>query len=376
MRIGFIGQKGFPATWGGVEVHVEEVARRLAARGHHVTVFNRVWYAPSSAPLEPSAGLSVVDVPTLRASSLDAITHSVLSTCSALLRKLDVLHYQCMGPSLPAFVPRALGRRVIATLHGFDYRAAKWGPLARLALRAGEFVALRAPQRTVVVARHLQTHYAGRGFDTVCIPNGVTPVVRRPPDAIRQRWGLERDGYLLFIARLEPDKNAHGLIDAFQRFRAMHPDFSGRLVLAGPLLRDSYARSLSARDLTNVVLAGEVSGSLKEELLSNALAFATPSRFEGLPISLLEAMNAARPILLSDIPAHREVLPEEAGIFCETLDQECIVRGLGRLLALSAAERATLGERAARAALPYTWEETVDRLEQVYAAVSEQALRD
>lgn len=366
MRIGFIGQKGFPATWGGVEVHVDEVARRLAARGHHVTVFNRRWYAQPVAPAPAAERLTVVDIPSLNTASLDAITHSALSTCSALVRDLDIVHYQCMGPSLPAFLPRALGKIVIATIHGYDYRAAKWGAFARTALRVGERVALHVPHRTIVVARHQQDHYAGRGFDTVYVPNGVSPVEAREPEEIWRRWGLRRETYLLFIARLEPDKCAHLLVEAFRRWRAAHPSSSTRLVIAGPLLRGAYVSALRAGDLTNVVFAGEVSGDLKAELLTNALAVVAPSRFEGLPISLLEAMSAARPLLCSDIPGHREILPDGAGLFCETLNASSISAGIERLLALPATERLALGKRAAQQAAAYTWDATVTRLEHVY----------
>lgn len=354
-------------------MHVEEVARRLAARGHDVTVFNRRWYAAPSARRPELDRVAVVDIPTWRSTSLDAITHSVLSTGSALFRNIDILHYQCMGPSLPALVPLAAGRAVVATIHGFDYRAAKWGRLARAALRTGEFVALRVPHRTVVVARHIRDHYAQRGLNTVCIPNGVTPVERRAPSEIRRRWGLERESYLLFIARLEPDKCAHLLVEAFQRWRAAHPGYSLRLVVAGPLLRDDYVEALCAQDLSQVVMAGEVTGELKAELLSNALGVVAPSRFEGLPISLLEAMSAARPLLVSEIPAHREVLPEGAALFCERLSARGIADGLTRLLALPADARRSLGETAAAACAPYTWEETTSRLERVYVEAAREA---
>lgn len=366
MRIGFIGQKGFPATWGGVEVHVDEVARRLAERGHDVTVFNRRWYA-HGAHAAPTR-LRVVDIPTLRSTSLDAITHSALSSCVALMGDIDIVHYQCMGPTLPAILPRAAGKVVVATIHGFDYRAAKWGRLARGVLRAGEFAALRVPQRTVVVARHMQRHYAQRGLRTEFVPNGVTPIRHHEAREIQARWGLTPNDYLLFVARLEPDKCAHLLIEAYQLWRQANRAASTRLVIAGPLPAGGYAKAIRALDSTNVVLAGEVAGALKAELFSNALAVVAPSRFEGLPISLLEAMSAARPLLVSDIPAHREVLPPGAGLFCDELTVLGIARGLERLLALPADGLAALGRAALDAVAPYTWDRTVERLEAVYAS--------
>ena len=46
LRIAMVGQRGLPATYGGIERHVEEIARRLAARGHRVDVYCRYYYTP------------------------------------------------------------------------------------------------------------------------------------------------------------------------------------------------------------------------------------------------------------------------------------------------------------------------------------------
>ena len=49
MRIAMIGQKGLPATYGGIERHVEEIGRRLVAAGHDVSAFCRLYYTPAGA---------------------------------------------------------------------------------------------------------------------------------------------------------------------------------------------------------------------------------------------------------------------------------------------------------------------------------------
>jgi len=49
VRVAFVGQKGLPATYGGVERHVEELAARVAAHGHQACVYNRPHYNPSAS---------------------------------------------------------------------------------------------------------------------------------------------------------------------------------------------------------------------------------------------------------------------------------------------------------------------------------------
>ena len=56
MRIAMIGLRGLPATFGGIEKHVEELGWRLADRGHDVTVYCRPSYAASLATVPPEHG--------------------------------------------------------------------------------------------------------------------------------------------------------------------------------------------------------------------------------------------------------------------------------------------------------------------------------
>jgi glycosyltransferase involved in cell wall biosynthesis len=367
VRVAFIGQKGFPATWGGVEVHVDEVARRLAARGHDVLVFNRRWYAPRSHDDGTLHGVNVVDVPSLRSRSLDAISHSLLSTLVALRRNADVFHYQCMGPSLPAPLPRLAGKAVVCTIHGYDYRASKWGPFARFALHAGERIALTVPHSTVVVAEHERRTYAARNYETIAIPNGVAPIPYSAPEEIGMRWELKRHSFLLFLARLEPDKRAHILIDAFQKWKANSSRSNLRLVVAGPFdAEDRYCSALRSRAGADVLFVGEVFGKVKAELLGNALAVVCPSRFEGLPIGVLEGMSAGAPLLLSDIPAHRELIRDGAGIICDAETADNLAGGIDRVAGLGEPERQAVVEAARKIAARYSWDDTVTALERVY----------
>lgn len=57
MRIAMVGLKGIPAKWGGIEVYVEEVAKRLVQKGHRVTVYSRKWFTESN---ESYAGIRIV----------------------------------------------------------------------------------------------------------------------------------------------------------------------------------------------------------------------------------------------------------------------------------------------------------------------------
>ncbi|MHC4819858.1 MAG: glycosyltransferase family 4 protein [Planctomycetota bacterium] len=364
LRIAFIGQKGIPARWGGVEQHVDAIATRLAARGHDVSVYVRRWYTPGRA--RSYRGVRLIPKPTLRTKHADASLHSLLSSLDAVVRPFDIVHYHAIGPALFAFLPRLVGRRVVATIHALDYHASKWGALARTALRLGERCACGIAQRTIVVSRDLAAHYADRGVRAEFLPNGQDPITPAPPQEIRSRFGLGGEDYLLSLGRWTPAKRVVELIEAFAALE--HPDV--RLVVAGgdsglPAYTDAVRRA--AGSCPGVVLPGYVEGRLKSELLSNARASVTFSRLEGMPLALLEAMGHGRACLASDIPPHRELLGASAGLLRPAETDAQRVEALEELLSLSAAERASLGRAACRhVTVAHDWEPIVDRLEALY----------
>ena len=88
-----------------------------------------------------------------------------------------------------------------------------------------------------------------------------------------------------------------------------------KLVIVGRADHESkYCRDLekTAKNNQNIVLTGFLSGRLLQELYSHAGLFVLPSYYEGLPISLLEAMSYGLLCLVSDIQANRNMgLPDE-----------------------------------------------------------------
>ncbi len=126
LRIAMVGQKGLPATWGGIEHHVEQVGRRLAARGHEVTVYCRDTYGEVDAP-EPTRACGCGTRPRSAPSTSTPIVHSATSTLDAVLARADVVHYHALGPGLLAPLPRYLSSSaVVLTVHGLDHQRDKW----------------------------------------------------------------------------------------------------------------------------------------------------------------------------------------------------------------------------------------------------------
>ena len=368
MRIAMIGQKGLPATFGGVEHHVEELSTRLAARGHDVTVFCRAGY---SAGRHDYRGTRLRHVPTVRTKHLDAIVHSGLSTIVSMLHAPDVIHYHALGPGLFAPLPRYLSTaRVVLTVHGLDHHRAKWGQVARTVLRTAAWISARVPDATIGVSSALEEHYRSHfGRSIAYVPNGTTPRQPRPADQITSRYGLAPGSYVLFVGRLVPEKAPDLLIRAFQRIR----DDVRLVIVGGSSFTDDYAASLrrQAAGDPRVLFTGYVYGTLLEELYSNAAAFVLPSSLEGLPLTLLEAISFGTPVVVSDIPPHEEIVGDDGPgrhLF-PTGDEAALADAVAKAVAgyRDEHERAMLFSK--HITDSYSWDDVVGATEELYERV-------
>lgn len=376
MRIAMIGQKGIPAIFGGIEFHVDELARRMVERGHQVSVYVRNWYVPGD--LTEYAGIRLIRTPTIKTKHLDAFVHSFASSCHVLFRPVDIVHYHALGPTIFSWIPRFVAKRVVATLHGLDWERAKWGPVASRFLRFCERTALYIPHKTIVVSKSQRDYFQKKyGRQVIYIQNGVTiPEIVAPHD-ITQRWNLTGRDYLLFMGRFTPEKRVDWLIRAFLDVPAADRG-ELKLVLAGDSSgTDQYVSRLRklAEGRQEIIFTGYVSGSVKQELLSNAFGYVLPSDLEGLPIALLEAMSYRILCLVSSIPPHREVIRDgESGYFFDDNSYEDFVQKLGLFVKQCAqdARKAVIEKAFSTVKTQYNWESVVDQTLGVYSSILKQ----
>lgn len=297
-----IGQKTSVADVGGVEGHVAHLAAGLAERGHEVTVFTRSRYG---AP--PPGDVDIRQRWCLPLKHFEAIRHSAVCSFEALASGFDVVHYHGVGPALIVPVSALRPRTTVCvTVHDQDYNKRKWSPFARFWLRAGEKTACARADQVIVVARYLERHMlAAHDRESRYIPNGHEPVARLPATNVLAAHGLEPRRYLLFLARLVPEKGADVLIEAVRQ-----TDTPYRVaIVGGDSHSTTYAASLHhlAAGDSRFVFLGHQSGDALAEIRANAGHYVMPSFQEGLPLSLLEALSAGLSVIASDIPAVSEI---------------------------------------------------------------------
>lgn len=308
MKIFVTGTRGIPDIPGGVESHCQQLYPLIAARGHQIRISRRSIYshADSTSGIKHWQGIELMDLPTPKQKSLEAIIHTLKSVFAAKQWGADIIHIHAVGPALLAPIARLSGLKVVFTHHGPDYDRDKWGKLAKWALRLGEKAGCLFAHEVIVISRVIQSlikqHYHR---DSHLIYNGVPiPQIATQTDYLDQ-LGLEKNQYFLAVARFVPEKGLHDLIQAYNQMKT-----DKKLVLAGDAdHEDTYSRQLKkmAQENPDIVLTGYITGAPLQQLFSFANVFVLPSYHEGLPIALLEALSYGITPLVSDIPANREV---------------------------------------------------------------------
>lgn len=363
LRVAMIGLRGIPATYGGVERAVEELAAHLAERGHDVTVYARTAY--SARDRSEFRNVSITRLPQINTKHLEAASHTFLALLHALAtRRFDVIHLHATGPGAMAPVARLAGVPVVVTIQGLDWRREKWGPRARFVLQLASRLAAKSPDRAIVVSRELQRYYRDElGTTTSYIPNGVKP---DEPPADRGMLDLEPHSYVLFLGRLVPEKHVHTLIRAYSQVEGSTP-----LVIAGPGTHSpDYVAEVTrlAQQDDRVRLLGPQYGADKAWLLHNARVFVQPSSIEGLPIALLEALAAGCFPVVSAIPENLEPVTvdgDRLGVCFPVGDEAALANALRAAIdhPERSATSARLGDHVRR---EYDWESIAGRTEALY----------
>ncbi|MCH5255791.1 MAG: glycosyltransferase family 4 protein [Lachnospiraceae bacterium] len=318
-----IGHKRIPSREGGIEIVVDELSVRLAKMGHKIDAYNRYGHHVSGKKYDEEygrgdrkyyKGIRIRIIPTFRSSKLNAIVYSFLATLRALFIPYDVMHYHAEGPCAMLWIPKLFGKKVVVTVHGLDWQRAKWGRFASFVIKFGEKMAAKYADEVIVLSKNVQDYFKDTyGRNTVFIPNGIDRPEKRKAELITEKYGLEENGYFLFLARIVPEKGAHYLIEAFRGI-----DTDKKLVIAGGSSQAfDYMEKIHrmAAEDDRVIMTDFVQGQILEELYSNAYAFVLPSDVEGMALSLLEAMSYGNCCLVSDISENTEVTEDKALVF-------------------------------------------------------------
>ena len=362
MRIAILGTRGIPANYGGFETFAEHLSTRLAARGHDVTVYCRAHYT-SPRELE-FQGVRLKVLPTIRHKYFDTIVHSFLSALHSVPRRYDAALI-CNAANAPfASILRLTGTPVALNVDGLEHKRKKWNSIARRYYLLAERLATILPNETVTDARVIQEYYLARyRVASTMIAYGAE-VERRPDPSVR-RWRVEPNRYVLYVSRLEPENNAHLVIEAFKRVRTAH-----KLLIVGdaPYAHD-YIADLKARARRDrrIIFTGFVFGRDYRALQQNAYCYVHATEVGGTHPALLEAMGFGNCVLTLAAPENMEAIGD-AGI--AYADENDLAEKLQRVLRDGSLVHSYRNRAQARVQKFYDWDYVVDQYERLFAKMA------
>lgn len=320
LKIAMFGHKRIPSREGGIEIVVEELCTRMAEEGNLVTCYNRAGHHVSGSQFDSTKqkeyqGIRLKTVPTIEKKGLAAVSSSFFAAVCCAFGKYDVVHIHAEGPAFFAWLPKLMKKRVIVTIHGIDWQREKWkSGFGSKFIHQGEKNAVKYADEIIVLSKGVQEYFQKTyGRNTHFIPNGVNRPEDRKANLIKEKFGLEKDSYILFLGRLVPEKGIRYLIEAFKEV-----DTDKKLVIAGGSSdTDSFTQELKdmAKEDKRILFTGFVQGQMLDELYGSAYIYTLPSDLEGMPLSLLEAMSYGNCCLVSSIPECTEVVGDKAFVF-------------------------------------------------------------
>lgn len=365
MKIAMIGQKGVVVgdRGGGIEVHVAEISKRLVKLGHEVTIYARALYDPGRQA--SFFGAVLIYPPTIYRKNFEAIIHTFLATCHAIVQQYDIVHYHGVGPATLSFLIRIFSprSRVIVTFHSQDRLHGKWGFWARQYLRFGEWAATHFSHYCVTVSHVLQVYIRDQfKREAIYIPNGAQ-VKDHPGYSELSAFGISPGEYVLNVGRVVPQKGIHYLVSAWKKLETQK-----KLVIVGaPSYTDNYVEQLKkeAGADPRIIFIGFQTGIALDQLYANAYLYVHPSEAEGLPLVILEAMSFGVAPLVSDIAPNVEAI-HGAGWTFHSTDVVDLASELTQLLRTpeQVRERGQSAREIVRT--QFNWEAITARLEGVY----------
>ncbi|MGO8806854.1 MAG: glycosyltransferase family 4 protein [Candidatus Bathyarchaeia archaeon] len=363
MKIAFAGTMGIPARYGGFETCVEEVATRLAKKGHEVTVY--CGYRDLKPQMRSYKGVQLLYVRCLKSKFLDFPFRAFVSTFDTLHRDFDVVHLFGSDAWPFALIPRMFSSKTVITLDGLVWNRKSYPLWVRKILRITARYALYLPNVTIVDSKVVQAWYCKNfGKPPIYVPYGANIDLSEPDKTILDSKNLKNKKYILFVGRLVHEKGVHYLVEAFKKIET---DFE-LVIVGGDPYNKEYERLLRKNANKNTKFLGYVYGKDYENLCKGAYLYVTPSELEGTSPALLTAMALGKCVLVSDIPENLETIGD-AGFSFKHGDSEDLKEKLQFLLAnpetVDKMERKTID----RVEKYYDWNKITDTIEKIYASL-------
>lgn len=359
--------------WAGAEVQAVTLIERLRARRVDVraVVFHH-------GPVERALAQRGIDVTVLDQRALP------LGTCIARLRERlqslrpAVVHAHRYRETVLAAAlawPRS-GPPLVRTVHGLPETYEGWRGIKMAAYHRLEGAAIRTSRATLIaVSESVASYLRGRfpRAPVYVVPNGIDGLSffsGRGRSALRREWGVEDHAPVVgFVGRLVPVKGPDLFLQAVIRLQRDIPSLHAVMVGEGDQRR-ALERQAAGAGWRGIRFLGHRDDVT--EILGAIDVLVMPSRNEGLPMILLEAMAAGRPIVAAAVGGIPEVAVNGESAFLVPSGSVDALVWATRIVLGNPERAASLGRAARAAVLRYTAGHMAERMMTIYERVRTQ----
>ena len=364
-----LGIRGVPARYGGLETCAEEVSIRLVERGHEVVVYCRKGTWDDNA--QDYRGVRRITLPSLKTKYTDTYSHSLLCVFHVLKEKPDVIMAFNSGIGTLCIVPKIFGYRIALNPDGFDWRRGKWGRLAKAFIFASAWMSAHIVDQIIADAITIRDYFNNVlrcRRPAVFIGNGAdadAPTVSESESReILQKYGVEKEKYVLFLSRHVPENSCGMFIEAFERL-----DADLKLLFGGSPVK-GYTRSLKTTRDTRILFPGGIYDPKEVKVLhENSLLLLHGNQAGGMSLGLLKALGYGTCVITLNTPDNVAVAGD-AAVFFE-LSIESIRDTIQGLVANPDELHAYREKARARITDEFSWDRVAQKYEDAFNALIE-----
>jgi glycosyltransferase involved in cell wall biosynthesis len=249
----------------------------------------------------------------------------------------------------------------VVNVDGIERLRQKWNRLGRAYYRLGEYLSTLFPSAIVTDARVIKRYYKDRyGAESVFIPYGTKTEKPASREAL-ERLGLEPRAYFLYVSRLEPENNAHLVVEAFEKVSTAR-----KLAVVGdaPYAAEYIKKVRATRD-RRIIFPGAVYGAGYWQLQANAFCYIHATEVGGTHPALIEAMGQGSIIIANGTPENTEVL-DNAGLVYQKNDVSDLARCMQEVSDHPEKYEALKAAALDRARVSYSWDSVIEQYEDLF----------
>ena len=362
LKILRIVQSTYPEVMGGVGLHVHGMSKLQAEMGHDVTVVTTDNGNHSQPNREERDGYTICRHLEIARPFDNSITPGVLRSLRKYSTEADVVHVHShlyFMSNLSALYGVFSDTPIILTNHGLVSQTAPI-PIQKLFIPTIGRFTFEAADHILCYTDTDKMRLRERGIKTSIsvIHNGIDCTRFRPNKNNRRNQ-------ILFVGRLKPGKGVDNLIASFGEIADNHPDWILKIVGAGPQ-REELQKKVSEMNIWNQVeFSGEIPNEKIPDIYADSEIFVLPSKSEGLPRTILEALACETPVITSNLPQLESVV-EGAGLTVNPESTIELSNALNELIGKDK-KRRELGNCGRQKIVEnYSWQDTVEKTVRVY----------